>query len=126
MPPKRLKLQTLKPRVSLLAPRVTNTLRSELRRVYDSRQWRDYVRPTKIATDPSCQRCWYLGRRTPAAHVDHRTPLRQGGQPFDWANLVSLCTPCHSGKTMCEQTGEPFPDVAPGAPEPTGWVGVSR
>jgi hypothetical protein len=114
----KIKLQMLKPRIGLLAPRVSSQLGREIRRTYDTRVWRDVIRPAKLAADPLCQRCKYLGTGTEAEHVDHRIPLRQGGAPFDWDNLVSLCRACHSTKTMCEQAGEPFPEIALSAPQP--------
>jgi len=36
------------------------------------------------------------------AHVDHATPLEDGGTDDD-ANLRTLCERCHGRKTRCEQ-----------------------
>ena len=121
-----MKLARLKPRISALVPRFTSSIGHDLRHTYDSRCWRDHVRPAKLAADPLCQRCKYLARATAAEHVDHRIPLRQGGASFDWANLVSLCRPCHSSKTQCEQAGEPFPEVAASAAEPIGYAALPK
>lgn len=113
-----------RPRLGKLLPRVrTVELRSvgtlpdgrniDARRVYESRRWRERVRPAKLARDPLCQACKHQGLVVEAAHVDHRMPIAQGGDKWSEDNLVSLCASCHSRKTMCERTGEPFPEIAP-------------
>jgi len=43
--------------------------------------------------------CKAEGRVTVAEHVDHIKAIRDGGAPFDWANLRSLCHSHHSGVT---------------------------
>lgn len=40
----------------------------------------------------------------PANTVDHRLPLAWGGEPYDWANLQSMCEKCHGMKTNEERT----------------------
>lgn len=43
-----------------------------------------------------------IGRGYPTLEVDHITPISEGGHPFDPANLQTLCTDCHKGKTAEE------------------------
>lgn len=87
--------------------------------IYNSRLWRDQVRPQKLARDPMCQALgeevsrdgWPVTRQCPllAAHVDHWQPMSKGGDPWADSNLVSLCHGHHSAKTACEQRGQPVP-----------------
>ena len=43
----------------------------------------------------------------PATAVDHRTPIKRGGEPFSHLDeLASLCEGCHNAKTRAEQMGE--------------------
>jgi 5-methylcytosine-specific restriction endonuclease McrA len=37
-------------------------------------------------------------------HVDHITPIADGGHPFDPANLQTLCEECHESKTAAENS----------------------
>lgn len=49
-----------------------------------------------------------------AFHVDHITPISEGGHPFDETNLQTLCEECHEAKTAEEnrtEEPEPAPDV---------------
>ncbi|SEO98970.1 HNH endonuclease [Halorientalis persicus] len=41
-----------------------------------------------------------------AFHVDHITPISEGGHPFDEQNLQTLCRRCHREKTA-EENSEP-------------------
>ena len=59
------------------------------------------VRDCFITTHPLCQRCQERGRITPAQEVHHIVPLSQGST-HDEANLMSLCTSCHSEITARE------------------------
>ena len=61
-----------------------------LRTRYSAR-WQK-VRLAALARDHHrCVRCGAGGR----LEVDHITPLNRGGQAYDLANLVSLCSLCH-------------------------------
>jgi 5-methylcytosine-specific restriction protein A len=42
------------------------------------------------------------GRTVAARVVDHVVPIKDGGARLDWANLESLCVPCHNRKTATE------------------------
>ena len=54
---------------------------------YTQRPWRT-CRAEYLAAHPTCEA---PGCPEPATRVDHRTPLREGGAPFDWANLTAYC-----------------------------------
>jgi 5-methylcytosine-specific restriction endonuclease McrA len=58
---------------------------------YARRHW-STLRMIKITVDPLCQRCG----KAPAHEVHHRN-----GNAWDnrWANLESLCKPCHTRTT---------------------------
>ena len=64
------------------------------------KQWRR-IRDTYIAAHPLCKQCKKDGRLTPAQEVHHIEPLSKGGT-HDEANLMSLCTSCHSTITANE------------------------
>lgn len=77
---------------------------------YDSCLWFD-ARTAKLRRDPYCQMCAAAGLVTPAVHVDHWKSIASGGDRLADENLVSLCLPCHSRKTLCERNGTPFPAI---------------
>lgn len=62
--------------------------------------WRR-IRTAYIAAHPLCAECKKAGRLTPAEEVHHIVPLSHGGTHDD-ANLMSLCTACHSSITARE------------------------
>jgi 5-methylcytosine-specific restriction protein A len=66
-------------------------------RVYDRRRWRVLSRK-KLTADPICE---YCGNEL-ATDVDHVIPIEDGGDPWAWENLSSLCSPCHGQKTNRE------------------------
>jgi 5-methylcytosine-specific restriction protein A len=86
----------------------------EREKFYKTARWLR-TREAKLRRDPLCQACAFDARTTPASHVDHRIPISQGGALTDDEQLVSLCQPCHSRKTMLELQGKPAPPVAPSA-----------
>ena len=59
-----------------------------------------------------CRDCGRAGR----LEVDHVQPLDQGGQPFELANLRTLCRVCHLEKTWAERV----------TPEQRRWRAYSR
>ena len=75
---------------------------SEVRKIRDSRTWRNSVRPAKLARDPICEKCIKKDKLHEATQVDHIIPLEQDGDPFSPSNLMSLCGPCHVKKTSEE------------------------
>lgn len=64
--------------------------------LYSSKRWR-ILRRRILAANPRCTSCGTL-----ATEVDHVTAIRDGGDPWDPANLQPLCRPCHSRKTASE------------------------
>ncbi len=68
---------------------------------YTSTAWRE-ARARQLRREPLCRECQQSGRVTVATVVDHITPLAQGGERYDLANLQSLCGPCHSAKSIRE------------------------
>jgi len=64
------------------------------------RAWKR-IRDRYIAKHPLCEQCEEFGQLTPAQEVHHIVPLSEGGT-HDESNLMSLCTACHSGKTLTE------------------------
>lgn len=59
------------------------------------RRWRK-VRDNKLLANPFCERadCPRV-----AAEVDHILPLAEGGDRYEWSNLMSLCKQHHQQKT---------------------------
>jgi len=68
---------------------------------YSSARWRR-LRAAKLAKNPLCETCELDGRIVAANTVDHRTPIKHGGDPWSWDNLQSQCGPCHSRKSAQE------------------------
>ena len=64
------------------------------------RSWRS-IRDRQLAEHPLCEQCEKAGKITPAREVHHIKSLSQGGS-HDPANLMSLCTSCHSEITARE------------------------
>lgn len=66
--------------------------------IYKTEQWKAVRYQAKCRDKWKCVQCGTRGR----LEVDHITPLRNGGLPFDLDNLQSLCGGCHSRKTRIE------------------------
>ena len=66
-------------------------------KLYQSARWRK-LREQKLAEDPFCEACARAkpARITAATIVHHRSPLKQGGDPFEWSNLEAICASCHN------------------------------
>jgi 5-methylcytosine-specific restriction enzyme A len=55
---------------------------------------------------PLCEACLQVGKIEPAVAVDHRKPIKVGGEPYPHLDrLASLCERCHNSKTRSEQLG---------------------
>ena len=70
----------------------TDKPKPQRRRVYDSRQWRR-VRLEAIERDQVCQS---YGPHGGPLTVHHITAISDGGEPYNLANLVTLCRTCHA------------------------------
>lgn len=66
--------------------------------IYNGKQWRNLAMRHKIA-NPICVHCEAKGIVSPVEVTDHILPINQGGQPYAWDNLQSLCNACHAVKS---------------------------
>lgn len=71
---------------------------------YNSARWRKVARLHKEA-NPLCVKCKAEGRTSPAEFTDHIVRLEDGGDPFNDANLQSLCGFHHNQKSGREAHG---------------------
>lgn len=91
------------------------------RRVYDSRQWRR-VRLEAIERDQVCQS---HGPHGGPLTVHHITAISDGGEPYNLANLVTLCRTCHArvegrqnkgGASRAHEAADPIEVGSPSPP----------
>jgi 5-methylcytosine-specific restriction protein A len=68
---------------------------------YNSKRWRT-LRNYYFSMNPLCEECERAGFTTPGEDVDHRVPIRLGGDYTSLSNLQTLCKPCHYRKTGSE------------------------
>lgn len=68
---------------------------------YQSKEWRTF-RNTYIAQHPLCVLCTADGKTEVARVVDHKTPLKKGGQMWDHSNLQGLCFRHNAIKTALD------------------------
>ena len=71
-------------------------------KVYDSVRWRNLSKKKRQNT-PFCEMCDEEGVTTVADVVDHIVEIEDGGDPFAWDNLMSLCHGHHNSKTAKEK-----------------------
>lgn len=71
---------------------------------YNSSRWRKAAKRHKEA-NPICVKCEAEGRVSPAQFTDHIVRIEDGGDPFDDANLQSLCEFHHNQKSGREAHG---------------------
>jgi 5-methylcytosine-specific restriction endonuclease McrA len=64
---------------------------------YASAAWQKARAEALERTDGLCVDCGGV-----ATQVDHRVPVKDGGDPLDQSNLDPLCLPHHSAKTARE------------------------
>lgn len=75
---------------------------------YTTQRWQR-LRKLKLRDKPLCEFCLQVGRIEPANVVDHKIPIKAGGEPYPpFDKLTSLCASCHNEKTRCEQIGEDY------------------
>ena len=67
-------------------------------KIYDSARWRR-LSDKKRQVCPFCEMCYDKGVTVVADVVDHIEEIEDGGAPFSWDNLMSLCHGCHNRKT---------------------------
>lgn len=80
-----------------------DTKTPEERKFYGSALWKR-IRAAKRRRNPLCEECAREGRITAMKVVDHKKPIREGGDPTDHDNLESLCGPHHDRKRQQERT----------------------
>lgn len=68
------------------------------RRLYRRAKWK-HLRLRKLANDPFCEDCRENELTTAAVEVHHKIRPIDEAQFYDYENLRSLCTPCHSART---------------------------
>lgn len=75
---------------------------------YNTPRWQT-LRAQTLRQEPLCRLCQANGSLTAANTVDHITPISQGGEPFDRANLQPLCASCHSRHKQRQDMGGTLP-----------------
>ena len=67
--------------------------------IYGTSRWQR-LRNRKKKNKPLCEDCLERGVVMPMYCVDHIVEIKDGGEPFDYDNLRSLCRVCHGRKTV--------------------------
>lgn len=99
-------LKTIGPSLAPLDMRVAKLPPKTPDEIYTSPAWRGLVAAIKRERGNACQEC---GRthddKGKALRIigDHIKELKDGGPPFDRANVQLLCLPCHNRKTAVEK-----------------------
>ena len=70
--------------------------------IYYSNRWKK-LRQSYAEKNPLCEHCLKHDILEPMAVVDHIKELEDGGDPYDYDNLQSLCHSCHNRKTAKER-----------------------
>lgn len=70
--------------------------------IYSTQRWRRLSKK-KRAVNPFCEDCELDGVMNPCDIVDHVVEIKDGGEPFLWSNLRSLCHAHHNAKTAKER-----------------------
>jgi len=73
----------------------------EGKNIYHGYKWKK-LRQAYAEKNPLCEHCLRYDILEPVAVVDHIEEISDGGEPYDWNNLQSLCTSCHRRKTVAE------------------------
>ena len=74
-------------------PKRTKQTRKARWHGYGTTRWRK-LRKFMLALDPLCRECQGI-----ATVLDHIQPVRDGGNPWEPANLQPLCAACHASKS---------------------------
>jgi 5-methylcytosine-specific restriction endonuclease McrA len=74
---------------------------------YQSREWKQ-DRLLHLMNNPLCKICQEKGKTTEATVSDHITPIKQGGDKWDWNNRQGLCKNCNSIKTALDNDNNGF------------------
>lgn len=76
--------------------------RTEKTGFYSTQPWLK-LRNAYRLEHPFCEECLKGGKYIPMYIVDHKVPIREGGDPLSWDNLQSLCNSCHNKKSGQER-----------------------
>jgi len=74
-------------------------------KLYKQQAWAK-MRVRQLSKEPLCARCKSTGKITAANTVDHVFPHRRNADTFKVNLFQSLCTACHTLKTMDENKGK--------------------
>ena len=72
-----------------------NKIRPESDKQYKTARWL-HLRELKLHHNPLCEVCMKAGKTVLATLVHHIKPIKDGGSMYDWNNLMSLCSECHT------------------------------
>ena len=70
--------------------------------IYHTYKWKK-LRQSYAEKNPLCEHCLRYDILTPVNVVDHVVEIEDGGEPYDYNNLQSLCHSCHNRKTTQER-----------------------
>jgi 5-methylcytosine-specific restriction protein A len=73
----------------------------ETQKIYNTKRWRRTSEKYRVI-NPLCERCLEEDIETYADVVDHIKELSDGGEAYNFENLMSLCHSCHNMKTKNE------------------------
>lgn len=104
MPRKPPRLKMMKPRIptaeyrTVVPPADLRTGRAikKTDSFYGSSEWQQLRKAVVAERGRICEEC---GAQPDRLYVDHRTELRDGGEPLERSNLQVLCSSCHVRKT---------------------------
>ena len=75
---------------------------SDGKNIYHGYRWKK-LRHAYAEKNPLCEHCLRYDILTPVAVVDHVHEIEDGGEPYDYDNLQSLCHSCHNRKSAQER-----------------------
>ena len=86
-------------------PKYRRNKKKKVNKVHRTNRW------TKLSVryrqeHPACEVHKHYGLIEPATETDHIYRIADGGAPYDWNNLMSICSECHSLKTALENKGK--------------------
>lgn len=105
------RLRLLRPGVAALDTRVARPPPKTADPFYLSPAWRDLV--ARLIAERG-RRCAACGRVNCRIFADHTVELKDGGAPFDAANIMLLCGSCHSVKTAAARARRMARPTPPG------------
>lgn len=80
--------------------------------IYNSWKWRKFAKRYK-ENNPLCVECEKIGIIVSVKVADHITPINEGGEVYNEANIQSLCEKCHNRKSSHESRGYGYKSDGP-------------